>query len=304
MITTPPGVQQNKSKHSKTAGRWFPAVAALALAAAMTATSGVSAAPQAAAAESATTTPTEKAGLRPCAIKPNARNTGARGHRTTRSVTQLGSGRTLKNANVSSLTIMGDNVTVRNVAVAGNIFVSGGSNNVRIIRVTTQGVGISSSSNVVVRRANIGYSTGDAIHVTSDAGSQVRNVRLRYNFIHHPRVTDGSHYDGTQVRGVDDMLIECSTYRAGTYRGGYNAAIYLENANGGDSHVKVHHNWLIGNAFSVMVDAVSASFTGNRIGNPHWGPCYLGTSAGSGGFHSAGNVFVKTGLKANLCGQG
>ena len=67
--------------------------------------------------------------------------------------------------------------------------------------------------------------------------------------------------------------------------------------------MKVHRNWLMDNAFSVMVDAKSASFTGNRIGHPHWGPCYLGTSA-SGGFHSAGNTFGATGRKANLCGQG
>jgi len=279
--------------------RWMAALTTVALVSTVLAATGPAPTLGATAAQAAAA-PAKK-----CTIRPTNENTGAHGPRTDRLVTRLGSGSTLQNANVSSLEIDGSAVTVRNVRVSGNIFVSAGSSHVRIIRATTQGVGISSASDVVVRRSNIGYSTGDAIHVTSDAGSLVRNVRLRYNFIHDPRVTDGSHYDGTQVRGVDEMLIDCSTYRAGQYRDGYNAAVYLENANGGDSNVTVQRNWLYGYAFSVMVDAKSATFTGNRIGgNPHWGACYLGTSSGSNGFSSSGNVAVPSHKHVSLCGQG
>ncbi|MDF1603452.1 hypothetical protein [Nocardioides sp. YIM 152315] len=240
----------------------------------------------------------------PCKFRPGPENTGAHGVRNDRSVTTLGSGQTLQDANVDSLEISGSDVTVKNVHVRGNIFVTPGSSRVRIVRTTSQGVGISSASRISVIRSDIGYSTDDAIHVTSDAGSLVRKIRLRYNYIHDPRVTDGSHYDGTQVRGVDRMVIECSTYRAGPYRDNYNAAVYLENANGGDSNVTVHHNWLIGFAFSVMVDAESASFTKNRIRDPHWRACYLGNSSGSGGFESSDNLRLPSRRHVSLCGQG
>jgi hypothetical protein len=296
MITPPSCVAQRTSQNRAGPNRWrrLPAIAAVALTALvlpLLATTGASAAATAASPAA-------------CKFKPGPENTGAHGARADRSVTSLGSGRTLEDANVSSLEISGSDVTVKNVQVSGNIFVAPGSSNVRIVRSTAQGVAISSASRVSVVRSDIGYSPDDAIHVTSDAGSMVTGVKLRYNYIHHPRVTDGAHYDGTQVRGVNRMLIECSTYRAGPYRDSYNAAIYLENANGGDSNVTVHHNWLIGNAFSVMVDAESATFTANRVRDPHWRPCYLGTSSGSGGFQSANNVSLPSHQHISLCGQG
>ena len=61
---------------------------------------------------------------------------------------------------------------------------------------------------------------------------------------------------------------------AGPYHENFNAAIFLEHANGGTSNVEVRDNWLLGSAFSVMVDSQSATFTGNKIGGDiKWGPC-------------------------------
>ncbi|MFC7494580.1 MULTISPECIES: right-handed parallel beta-helix repeat-containing protein [unclassified Nocardioides] len=267
------------------------------LAASLSAGTATAAAPEASAA------PAAKA-ANACKFRPGPGNTGAHGVRQDRGTTSLRSGQTLENANVSSLEIRGSGITVRNVRVSGNIFVTPGSSKVRIVRSTAQGIGISSASRISVVRSDIGFSSDDAIHVTSDAGSLVRGVKLRYNYIHDPRVTNGAHYDGTQVRGVHGMLIECSTYRAGPYQSNFNAGVYLENANGGDSNVTVHHNWIFGYAFSVMVDAESATFTANRVRDPHWRACYLGNSSGSGGFESSGNMALPSHRHVSLCGQG
>jgi hypothetical protein len=234
-------------------------------------------------------------------MKPTNRNTGAGGSLSSKNRTVLGDGARLRNARVRSLKISGTDVKVTNVHVTGNIIVTG--EKVRLKRVTAKHIGISSAVDVVVARANIGYGAEDGIHVTSDGNRLVRRVVLRYNFIHHPRVPREAHYDGTQVRGVDNMVIRCSTYRAGPFQDTFNAGIYLEDANGGASRVTVARNWLYGSAWSVMVGAESARFIRNRFGGDiHWGYCYLGS--GSGGFESRGNITVPEGRKINLCGQG
>lgn len=236
--------------------------------------------------------------LAPCRMKPSDRNTGARGALRDKDRTVLGDGARLSNARVSNLTISGTDVKVTNVHVDGDILVTG--EKVRLKRVTAKHIGISSAVNVVVANANIGYGADDGIHVTSDGDRLVRRVVLRYNFIHHPMAPPESHYDGTQVRGVDGMVIRCSTYQSGPFQDTFNANIYLENANGGASNVTVARNWLYGSAWSVMVAAESARFVGNRIGGDiHWGYCY-----GSGGFESRDNIRVPERRRINLCGQG
>ncbi len=239
---------------------------------------------------------------RPCKFRPTKSNTGARGELQDRGVTTLGSGATLENARVQSLEVVGSDVTIKNVHVDGTITVSG--DRVRIRRTTAQGIFVSSGTKVSVKRSKVESSLDDAFHITSDRGTLVRNVRLRYNFVHRPVTPNENHYDGVQVRGVDKMSISCSTFRAGPYHDNFNAAIFLENANGGDSNVQVRDNWLFGFAFSVMVDSPSAVFTGNKIGGDiKWGPCLLLESAGSS-FTSSGNTWAGSGKKVNFCGQG
>jgi len=199
---------------------------------------------------------------------------------------------------VSSLEIQGTNVTVRNVSVAGGILVTGSG--AFIDHVTTQGIAISSASNVTVQYANIGYSDADSIHITSDRGSYVTNVKLQYNYIHDPRVPAGAHYDGTQVRGADGVTISCSSYEAGSFLDTFNAAIYLEDANGGTSNVTVSNNWLSGSAFSIMMDARNTKLLNNQLsGDIHWDTCYVGTRVGTAGLVSSGNS--RDGVPINLC---
>jgi hypothetical protein len=239
--------------------------------------------------------------LSPCRMKPDNGNTGAKGELRASGRTVLRDEATLRNARVSSLTISGTGVSVRNVHVDGTVLITG--ERVRLKGVTAEHIGISSAVDVVVAKANIGYGPDDGIHVTSDGDRLVRDVVLRYNYIHHPAAPPESHYDGTQVRGVDGMTIRCSTYRSGPFQETMNANIYLENANGGVRNVTVARNWLYGSAWSVMVSAESARLVGNRVGgNPHWGFCYL--SSGQESIESSGNVRVPGRRAIKLCGKG
>lgn len=238
-----------------------------------------------------------------CSFKPSASTTGASGSRTNRSVRVLNDGQTLQNADVDDIEIRGSNVTVRNVSVAGNILVTG--DNAKIDHVTAQGVAISSASGTTLQYSNIGYSKEDGIHITSDRGRMIRNAVLRYNYIHHPRVPSDAHYDGTQVRGVNGLIIDCSVYDPGSFQWTLNAAVYLEDANGGDTNVRVTNNWLYGHAFPVMVDAGTSTFTKNRIGGDiKWDVCYPAKGLNSSDFTSSGNVWDATNAKLNLCGMG
>lgn len=239
----------------------------------------------------------------PCKFRPSRSTTGARGDLKPSAVTTLDSGQTLEDASVQSLEVVGSGVTIRNVSVAGSIMVLG--DRVRIRRVTTQGIGISSASDVSVVRSRIAASPDDGIHITSDREALVRNITLRHNLVHQPQTPSENHYDGTQVRGVDGLSITCSTYRAGRYHENFNAAVFLEHANGGTSNVEVRDNWLFGFAFSVMVDATNATFTGNKIGGDiKWGPCLLLGASGNAGFTSSGNTWAETGRPVDLCKQG
>ena len=211
----------------------------------------------------------------PCTLKPAARNTGASGSLQDSSTTVLQDGQTLENVRVASLEIPGTNVIVRNVEVAGKTLITG--DDVTLDRVSTASIAISSASGTTVQYSNIGNTAEDGIHVTSDSGRMIKNVLLTHNFIHTPRVADEAHYDGTQVRGVNGLLITCSTYDPGPYQQTFNAAVFIEEANGGNRNVSIEHNWLYGFGFSIMLDSNKVRIVGNRVGGDiHWGTCAVG----------------------------
>lgn len=240
---------------------------------------------------------------RPCTDKPSAANTGPTGHLKSSSVTVLAdAGSTLTNARVRNLVISGTDVTVRNVEVLGGIFVKG--DGATIDHVKTEGIAVSSASGTTIERTEIANGADDAVHLTSDAGRRVRDVTMRYNYIHSPRVDDSAHYDGTQVRGVSGLTISCSTYNAGPYRPPYNAAIYLEDANGGNADVSIEHNWLYGFGFSVMIASPGTRLIGNRVGGDiHWNLCYLGDGVRPRQIVDRANVQEDSGRTGPLCAK-
>jgi hypothetical protein len=245
-------------------------------------------------------TPNVSAGS--CGIKPSASNTGPTGTLQDNPTTVLKDDQTLENARVNGLEISGNNVAVRNVEVSGNIYIVG--NNAMLDHVRATGIAISSASGATVQYSNIANSAEDGIHITSDRGSMVRDVLLSHNFIHSPKVPESAHYDGTQVRGVDGLVVKCSTYDPGKYRNPYNAAIYLEDANGGDTNVTIKNNWLYGFGFSVMIDAPKTRIIGNRVGGDiHWGTCDLGDGVRPSSLHIRDNLNDETDKPEPLCAR-
>jgi hypothetical protein len=237
-----------------------------------------------------------------CDFRPAPDNTGPQSEVTSSPVTVLGEGESLENASVTSLRIEGSDVTVRDVHVNGEVLVTG--DRVTLERVSAGGIAISSATNVRVERSDIGRGPADGIHVTSDGPDLVRKVVLSHNLVREPRAGPDAHYDGTQVRGVRGLLIECSVYDAGDYQDTYNAAIYVENANGGARGVRIEHNWLLGSAWSLMIGTPGISLVGNRVGGDiKWGTCYLGDVVEGGAPVEEDNVLLDTGEVVDLCAE-
>jgi hypothetical protein len=237
-----------------------------------------------------------------CETKPSASNTGPNGRLRDNSTTVLKNGQLLENARVKGLEIRGKGVTVRNVKVTGSIFITG--DNATLDHVSATGIAISSASGAQVQYSNIAKSPEDGIHITSDSGRMVKNVVLSHNFIHTPKVPNSAHYDGTQVRGVRGLVISCSTYDPGKYRYPYNAAIYLEDANGGNRNVSIEHNWLYGFGFSVMIDDSKTRIIGNRVGGDiHWATCDLGDSVRVSSLKMRDNINDETGKPEQMCSE-
>ena len=237
-----------------------------------------------------------------CDFRPAPDNTGPQSEVPFSSVTVLGDGESLENASVASLRVEGSDVTVRDVDVDGSILVTG--DRVTIDRVSADGIAISSATDVRVERSDIGRGPADGIHVTSDGPDLARDVVLSHNLVREPRAGPDAHYDGTQVRGVRGILIECSVYDAGEYESTYNAAIYVENANGGARDVRIEHNWLLGSAWSLMIGTPGISLVGNRVGGDiKWGTCYLGDVDEGGAPVEQDNVLLDTGEVVDLCAE-
>lgn len=236
--------------------------------------------------------------------QPNAASTGASGIRKARGGGVLGTGEIVQDATVTGdLEITGSGVTIRNTEVIGKILVRGA--NATMDHVTAKSIAISSTTGTKVLNSELVGSVEDAFHVTSDNGSMVRTVVIRGNWVHGPKPAAGAHHDGMQIRGVDGLLVECNVIDSEGYGDGYNAAIYSEPANGGNSNITVTKNWLRGYAFPVMVGGDGpTTWTGNRLLVGHWGEYCYGNGLTTTNFKSSGNVRDSDGSTVKLCGMG
>lgn len=163
-----------------------------------------------------------------------------------------GNNLTFKNCNFEDGVIFyGDNVRVENCLIKG-------------------GVSFSGSANGVLDRNNI-FEYADGIHVTSDSG-QVTNLTISNNYVHHPAAVCGSHTDGLQVRGINGLTVTNNAIDIGPEQivcgeGIVNAAIYLEDDNGGNSNVTIAGNYLNGGGYIVRLQhTVNLRITSNRFG--------------------------------------
>lgn len=227
-----------------------------------------------------------------CTTKPDASNTGTTGTLTPDSRTSLNTaGETIENKVFSSdLVINAANVTLRNVRVAEGILINE-RNNILLDRVAAmKGIGVSSSSNVTIQHSYINSFDDDAVHITSDGSSYIRNFTIKHSFIDRPSFTPGTeaHWDGIQIRGADTVNIYCNNIDAGAWQYPYNVLIYPEPANGGNNNLFIDNNWLNGGNFAIMAGMPNTpmrfEITNNKLRGAdfNFGLCFLG-----GGFTPA-----------------
>jgi hypothetical protein len=211
-------------------------------------------------------------------VKPTVDNTGPTGTLTAYTgPTYVPDGAVIENKTVTGdLIVTGDNVTVRNVKVTGKVGVME-SVGARLSNIETPEFFISSAQDVVLEKSRISDSTTDSMHVTSDGTSMNRDIVIRGNLVHNPNPGQEEHYDGLQVRGVNGLDLLCNNFDLGPAQFPYNAAVYLEPANGGHRDVVVDNNWLMGGGHIFHYGAASVTpddtrLTNNRLGgDPYWG---------------------------------
>lgn len=179
-------------------------------------------------------------------------------------------------------TIREDGVVIEDATISGTLILTGNDQRVRNVRVegalVVRGTGVtvedsdvgafvvSGGKDVVATRLNVFGQTGsDGIHVTSDTG-RVQNVLIEDSWVHTPRVTPTSHYDGIQVRGVDGLTLRGNTFDLGPFKPQYNASIFLENANGGNTNVTIEGNHLDGGGYAVYLGGQNTRFVNNTFG--------------------------------------
>lgn len=111
------------------------------------------------------------------------------------------------------------------------------------------------------------YTTGaigvDGVQVKADGGTVPTGVWVHHSYIGNAKVNASSHYDGLQVRGVNGLTIE-DCYFDGSGAGvdpslwhRQNAAIFLENANGGNANVTIRRNHLRAMGYGTLSIAVT-----------------------------------------------
>lgn len=167
-------------------------------------------------------------------------------------------------------TFAGNNVTVRNCKLYSGVLFAG--NNIKIEHCEIiGGASLSGTATASIVFNNIHSSEDDGIHITSDRG-RVSNVTVANNFIHSFAPACGAHADGIQVRGVDGLTISGNVIDMGAWRrvcglNALNAAIFLQDANGGNKNITVDGNYLNGGGYVIYIGiGPNTRIVNNRIG--------------------------------------
>lgn len=147
--------------------------------------------------------------------------------------------------------LSGSGQTLRNVRVEGQVRITGGGT---LIEDTEVGaLIISGGTDVAVRRLEVfGHLGKDGMHVSSDTG-RAADITIEDSWIHSPAITPESHYDGIQVRGVDRLVLRGNHFDLGEFQPELNAAIFLQDANGGNADVLIEGNWIGGGGYTLYL---------------------------------------------------
>lgn len=204
--------------------------------------------------------------------RPGAATTGVVAGRTLSPLaagTVSASGTVADRVVTGDVTFTGSDLTVRNVRVTGHVLFTG--QNVVVEDSEFGSMALSGARNVRISRVEVFGNPGqDGIHITSDRG-RVRDVVVEDTWIHDPKVTADSHYDGIQVRGVDRLTLRRLSIDLGPFAPQHNAALFLENANGGNSVVRVEDSWLLGGGYVLYSFGTQVSVRDSVLGQGNWG---------------------------------
>jgi len=197
---------------------------------------------------------------------------------------------------VGDVTLTGDGQVLRNSRVEGHVIVRGAGSTIEDAEVGA--LSVSGARSFTARRMEVFGSTGrDGVHITSGGDTRAADVVIEASWIHSPKVDPEAHYDGVQVRGVDRLTLRGNTIDLGTWAPEYNAAVFLEEANGGNVDVVVEGNVVNGGGYSVYVEGTNVSFVDNRFGrDSKWGLVYPEHDP----FTAEGNIWADSGERAPL----
>ena len=242
--------------------------------------------------------------------RPNASNTGVPAGTSLRSWTGgsalADSGVILEGYSFPALPggsyyrLTGSNVTLRNCRLASGLLIQL-AKNVRVERCEILGgVSVSGAVDVVLNRNNVHGSGDDLVHVTSDT-ARTRNVTFSSNFLHDAMPRCGAHADGIQVRGVDTLSLVNNAIDMGQWRqvcglDALNSAVFLEEANGGNTRVVLDGNFLNGGGYTLRVGrSALVRIVRNRFGRDEGYGLALVTAQPGAIVEAVGNVRDDTG---------
>ncbi|MEK7571788.1 MAG: hypothetical protein AAB553_05950 [Patescibacteria group bacterium] len=243
--------------------------------------------------------------------KPGDHNTGVISG-TTLTAMNGGSIRT-SDVTIENKEINGDikfyanNITIKNSKINGSLGFYG-SSNVTVENVDTKGLLINGTKNVTVRKTNM-HGGKDCIQSAPVYRTTVvaRDTLIENSWCHDVRMNpgDGSHLDGMQFRGSENLALRGNNIDvpfvdyAGS--GGWNVAIFLEGANGGNNNAVIENNWINGGNRIFHLSGTNIKVINNKLGSDTlYGLLYPRSST----FYESGNVCANDGDPVNIQGGG
>lgn len=171
------------------------------------------------------------------------------------------------------LTLTGAGQVLRNSRVDGHVVVRGSGQVIEDAEVGS--LAVSGATQFRASRVDVfGQPGEDGIHVTSGT-DPASDILIEDSWIHSPEVDPESHYDGVQVRGVERLTLRGNAIDLGPWERQYNAAIFLEDANGGNHDVVVEGNYLNGGGYSLYLEGDAVTVADNQFGrDAKWGVLY------------------------------
>lgn len=167
------------------------------------------------------------------------------------------------------VTFAGDNLTLRNVRITGEVIFRG--DNIVVQDSELGALSLSGTSGVHVSGVEINGTLGaDGIHITSDTG-QVSDVLIEDTWVHNPIVKPASHYDGMQVRGVKGLTLRNVLIDLGPHRDQFTAAVFLENAQGGNWDVTLERSMFLGGGYTFYSTATNVRVIDSVFDGGRWG---------------------------------